>query len=318
MKLFFTVTLLCLTFAISAQTDLLINGTPQPITTFAPGAQDNGTFAIEDGGTTIRLDGNAWKKANMNYTVTENTILELEVRITGLGEIQGILFDTNNSIGNDDKARLFQFAGVQAWGILDFSTYTGSDWASYTIRVGDFFTGDFPYLVFAGDKDGAPTSQQSFYRNVRLYEESTEPPLGESLWVRNGSDIYYSSGNVGIGTSIPDAPLTVKGRIHAEEVKVDLAVPAPDYVFESDYELRTLKAVGAYIKKYGHLPKMPSAATFEKEGIRLGEMDMRLLEKIEELTLYALEQQKRLDDQEVLNCRLAARITELEALFLKK
>ena len=103
-----------------------------------------------------------------------------------------------------------------------------------------------------------------------------------------------NSGKVGIGTIIPDARLTVKGNIHAEEIKVDLAVPAPDYVFKDGYDLKSLEEVQNHIKKHGHLPNIPSAKEFEANGIQLGEMDMKLLEKIEELTLYILSQEKKL------------------------
>lgn len=110
--------------------------------------------------------------------------------------------------------------------------------------------------------------------------------------------IVNNLGNVGIGTTNPDSKLTVKGNIHAEEVKVDLSVPGPDYVFKQGYELRSLEEVQNYIKDHGHLPNIPSAHEMEANGIQLGEMNMKLLEKIEELTLYIIElesQYKRID-----------------------
>lgn len=113
------------------------------------------------------------------------------------------------------------------------------------------------------------------------------------VWVSNGDDIYFSGGKVGIGTSSPDYALTVKGKTHAEEVRIDLAVPAPDYVFKNDYELLTLKEVQEFIDTYGHLPNIPSAIEMESQGVELGSMEMKLLEKIEELTLHLLAQRKR-------------------------
>ncbi|BFP40633.1 hypothetical protein FGF1_14780 [Flavobacteriaceae bacterium GF1] len=103
-------------------------------------------------------------------------------------------------------------------------------------------------------------------------------------------------GRVGIGTTNPDAKLAVKGDIHAQEVKVDLnGAVAPDYVFKEDYDLRSLQEVQDYIKKHGHLPNIPSAQEMEANGIDLGQMNLKLLEKIEELTLYiiALEQKNK-------------------------
>ncbi|SHM95607.1 hypothetical protein [Flavobacterium chilense] len=103
------------------------------------------------------------------------------------------------------------------------------------------------------------------------------------------------SGNVGIGTTNPDAKLAVNGTIHSKEVKVDLNVPAPDYVFKNEYNLRSLQEVENFINKNSHLPEIPSAKEFEKNGIQLAEMNMALLKKIEELTLYVIEQNKRID-----------------------
>ena len=101
------------------------------------------------------------------------------------------------------------------------------------------------------------------------------------------------SGNVGIGTSTPDAKLAVKGQIHAQEVKVDLiGAVAPDYVFASNYQLPTLDYIKTYIDQNKHLPEVPSGKEMETNGVNLGEMNMILLKKIEELTLYVIELKK--------------------------
>lgn len=101
-----------------------------------------------------------------------------------------------------------------------------------------------------------------------------------------------SNGNVGIGVLNPTNKLDVNGNIHSKEVKVDLNFPAPDYVFANDYKLRSLQEVENYIKENSHLPEIPSVKEFEKNGINVSEMNMALLKKIEELTLYVIEQNK--------------------------
>ncbi|WP_422858984.1 hypothetical protein ACOKFD_16870 [Flagellimonas sp. S174] len=131
--------------------------------------------------------------------------------------------------------------------------------------------------------------------------------LGVPQFDQNGGKVIIR-GLVGIGTEIPDSKLTVKGKIHAEEVKVDLSVPGPDYVFKEDYDLKPLEEVQNYIKENGHLPNIPSAKEMEENGIQLGDMNMKLLEKIEELTLYTLEQEKKLVQQET-------RLRQLEQLL---
>ncbi len=108
--------------------------------------------------------------------------------------------------------------------------------------------------------------------------------------------VIEENGYVGIGTSTPDAKLAVNGNIHTKEVKVDL-VGWSDFVFNKNYNLPTLKDVEQHIKDRGHLKDIPSAKDVKKNGIFLGEMDAKLLQKIEELTLYAIQQQKAIEAQ---------------------
>jgi hypothetical protein len=103
------------------------------------------------------------------------------------------------------------------------------------------------------------------------------------------------SGYVGIGTTSPDALLTVSGQVHAQEVKVTVSAPGPDYVFENDYKLTSLEEIKNYIDQNKHLPEVPSAKEMEKNGVQLGEMNMLLLKKIEELTLYQIESNKKIE-----------------------
>jgi hypothetical protein len=106
-----------------------------------------------------------------------------------------------------------------------------------------------------------------------------------------------SSGQVGIGTISPDAKLAVKGQIHAEEVKVDLSVPVPDYVFAKDYKLPSLEEIQSYIEANQHLPEVPSAKEMEEKGINVGEMNLLLLKKVEELTLHLITLNKVIIEQ---------------------
>lgn len=100
-------------------------------------------------------------------------------------------------------------------------------------------------------------------------------------------------GNVGIGTLNPDQALTVNGQVHATSVVVTSTVPA-DYVFDDKYYLRPLADVKTYVDKNHHLPDVPAAADFKKDGQNLGEMNMTLLRKVEELTLYIIEKDKQI------------------------
>ncbi len=114
------------------------------------------------------------------------------------------------------------------------------------------------------------------------------------------------SGKVGIGISniTTDALLTVNGTIHAKEVKVSLDNLA-DYVFAPEYSLMPLHKVEEFVKANKHLPEIPSAAEVKEKGLSMGEMQNKLLQKIEELTLYVIELQKTNEKQ-------SARIEQLE------
>ena len=148
--------------------------------------------------------------------------------------------------------------------------------------------------VERGDGGGghAPSFTGGLANDVILGSTVNVPlKFGVNLDVKATID---TDGNMGIGTTTPDAKLTVKGDIHAEAVTLDLTVPGPDYVFEEDYNLRSLEETEDYIKTHKHLPEVPSAKEMEEQGIDLAEMNMLLLKKVEELTLIVIDQNKRI------------------------
>lgn len=101
-----------------------------------------------------------------------------------------------------------------------------------------------------------------------------------------------NNGSLGIGTtSTGNHKLAVEGSIGAREIKVE-ANGWSDFVFKKEYELRTLEEVEQHIKENGHLPEIPSEVEVVENGINLGEMNAKLLQKIEELTLYLIDEHK--------------------------
>lgn len=107
-------------------------------------------------------------------------------------------------------------------------------------------------------------------------------------------------GNVGIGTNTPQAKLTVDGNVCAKEVRVSLSGSPcwPDYVFAQDYDLMNLGDLKRYIQSNSHLPGVPSAAEVEENGVELGATTEILLQKIEEMTLYILQLEERIQQLE--------------------
>ncbi|HEX7905822.1 MAG TPA: hypothetical protein VF487_18250 [Chitinophagaceae bacterium] len=139
-----------------------------------------------------------------------------------------------------------------------------------------------------------------------LFTSAPNGAAGTAL--NNGihSLLIHNSGQVGIGTGYEKAgfqdlnyKLFVEGGIRARKVKVDQG-SWPDFVFHPEYQLPSLSDLEKYIQENKHLPEVPSATEIEKNGLDLGDTQATLLKKIEELTLYIIEQDKRIQALEVL------------------
>ncbi|MDY8134844.1 hypothetical protein [Aquimarina sp. 2201CG5-10] len=118
--------------------------------------------------------------------------------------------------------------------------------------------------------------------------------LGGNTNLRGNGQPSSFDGSLGIGTTnIGSWRLAVNGKIRAKEINVETGWA--DFVFYDDYKLPTLQEVEKHINQHGHLKDIPSANEVEKNGIFLGEMDAKLLQKIEELTLYIIQMNKRIE-----------------------
>ena len=118
------------------------------------------------------------------------------------------------------------------------------------------------------------------------------------------------NGRIGIGTLTPDFDLDVVGTIRAHHIKVNLD-KAADFVFDPSYKLLKLSEVETFVKENRHLPSVPSADDFKKNGMDVSEMNNLLLKKIEELTLYVIEQKKDVDNLRLENEKLKSQFEEI-------
>ncbi|WCT13677.1 hypothetical protein [Mucilaginibacter jinjuensis] len=170
-------------------------------------------------------------------------------------------------------------------------------------------------MTFDGDYGNATGNYSQIRSYSNLYSNwgsqlaffTTQVGVANTVAERMRIDWY---GNVGIGTSAPDAKLSVNGTIHTKEVKVDLT-GWPDYVFKPIYKLPSLSEIKTYINQYQHLPDMPSEQEVAKNGINLGEIVKVQTKKIEELTLYLIDKENQVNDQTI---QLSEQKKEIELL----
>jgi Ca2+-binding RTX toxin-like protein len=155
------------------------------------GAQDaGGTINYMDDDVGVELDGNLWKKFEVNYTVTSNTVIAFDFRSTNEAEISGIGFDNDDTI---DSNATFKVYGDQNWGRTNYDNYDGSgDWTHYEIDVGSFYTGTFSHLIIVNDDDGGGDDGEGYFRNITIHEgisEDNEINGGDGL-----DELYGDSG----------------------------------------------------------------------------------------------------------------------------
>jgi len=213
-------------------------------------------------------------------------------------------FTTNNAnqvvipgVYNFERVNIGQ--GGNGSALLEFVNHSGVS-TSYGIKIGanvDTY-GNGLYIV------AAPSSTS--YNTLQ--------------YAGNPAIFVNTDNNVAIGTTNPAGyKLAVAGNMIAEKVKVKLQSGWPDYVFDESYILPSLQEVAAFAAKNKHLPGIPTAKEVEANGLDLGETDKKLLQKIEELTLYLINQDKQISSQQQLILEqqktlqaLEKRIRELE------
>ncbi|MGW9686771.1 hypothetical protein [Flagellimonas sp. 2504JD1-5] len=302
-------------------------------------------FQIESDGLKIKQDDNVnyQFKSGGNFIVRNGNVLlgqgtplyKLHIKDPAGGAALGLerggklwRFDLENDsdrlfIGHSDNSSLFTFDKNGKFGIgttnptekLEVSASS----STHTLFKGSF-TGIQGIQVEreAGDRIRLVTNYSGYGGGLESSSKLRFAVNGNN--VDSPSVLITEVGNVGIGTQSPGTyRLAVNGNIRAKEIKVETGWA--DYVFKEGYDLPTLEEVEKHIQEKGHLINIPSAKEVEENGVQLGEMNKLLLEKIEELTLYTLEQERKIEqlEKEVeANKNQEERISKLEKLLIKK
>lgn len=300
---------------------------------------EKNSSAVIDGGSIEMIkpsmDG-AWAKG-LFYKQTLNSPIAAGIGAFGIGnDYHYLYFGINNSPWGDSKGMFLRDNGYLGIGARDpihkLEVYGG--------RLGQEIGSEVPIAAFithnanhsklmlkqirwANDNGWISASTRlQLITDITpqgYIEFNSIPPSGvgvsgnhryDKVGITMGCDnkeyfrMNHGNGFIGLGTNDPDERLTVKGKIHAEEVKIDLQVPA-DYVFQKyytgrsslkeEYKLPSLEEVEKYTRENHHLPEIPSAKEIQENGLQLGEMTNLLLQKIEEMTIYIIEQQKQIE-----------------------
>ncbi|MEO6903473.1 MAG: hypothetical protein ABI315_09975 [Bacteroidia bacterium] len=225
-----------------------------------------GTGTVQDFNMRIINNGNNRLDFAQSGNLTAMTINNLNVGIGTVAPIQQLDVNGRMNISN---------GVIQRGGAAITST---SDLGLYSLIAGQYMR----FVTNSGP--------------IKFFGDGGTDPLGV-----NQIASFESNGKVVIGrvpyNTASDYRLFVQTGIITEKVKVAVATSSDwsDYVFAHDYKLKTIEELEAFVKEHKHLPNVPSAEEVVKEGVDMAKMDAKLLEKIEELTLYVIQQQKEIE-----------------------
>ena len=267
---------------------------------------ENCRFTVLDPDKTYAFDlsdrGDVAGESVSAYNITTNRKLFSDVfRTSSPGVIKengiNINNETNYITANTGFGEQNPTANIHVKGTAILDIPSGTLNANDLVYSKDIATGQMKLVAApSGSGDGGGVSLPS---NQVAYGSTGSTVTGNSNLTFDGTKLLVN-GNVGIGTintNDVSYKLFVETGIRTRKVKVDQATWA-DYVFEPSYKLPSLEEVESFIKQHKHLPDVPSARDVQKEGLNLGDNQALLLKKIEELTLYAIEQNKKLEKLE--------------------
>lgn len=262
------------------------------------------------------LDGTVLRMSGTNFTLQNNEAGDIAIRVPNVSMlfsssskrifVGGLSSPTSTSYANFNVAPngtengiYIHNTGTGTYGLAIRTAVNTND----AIQVLGYYGTNVKKFSVKGNGD--VTSG-----NIAVSSPATSDAI--SVSTQGNSNVNFkvtNSGEVFSGNTVIKGILLIKdatgtnqfkidneGNVRAREIKVDVDL-IPDYVFKKDYKLLSLKELEIYVNKYSHLPNIKSEEEFKNEdGIDLGEMNLKLLEKVEELTLYVIDLQKQIEE----------------------
>lgn len=169
-------------------------------------------------------------------------------------------------------------------------------WEAHSLVVGTP-PGIYSHASFDFKPGGCDTVSDVLFSRFRMYSAYSTSDIRQSIELRSTGDCWFTNnGGFGIGTSTPQYKLDVRGTIRAHEIIVNTS--GADFVFADNYKLRPLQEVKSYVQENRHLPEIPSAQEMQEDGMNVNDMVVKLLQKVEELTLYNIQLEERISELE--------------------
>jgi len=277
----------------------IINGPPGVTLTLKKGSTNVPSIAFQGANQAAVLEGGddyltAYLGGTRRFSILSNGNVGIGMDVpTAKLDIMGNLNSFNTAFGQSNAATSTK----------NYANFSSNNHGSVLISSNLFFYGSDDLKIarthpsLSGASILIPGNGQPNQGSIVFYTNTPTSVTEDQAYAGKLSMAIKADGNIGIGTANPQEKLTVAGTIGTREIKVSTNTGA-DFVFETDYQLTDLTELEKFVKTNKHLPEIPTAKQMIDNGVNLGELNIKLLQKLEELTLHLIKLNKKVDAQQ--------------------